>query len=71
MDEHVGTEISGFRIEAEIGRGGMGEVYLATWSFPERMTVSRWELPMVTCKISACDVCARARSAISPKEERR
>jgi serine/threonine-protein kinase len=36
MDERVGTEISGFRIEAEIGRGGMGVVYLAEQSSPRR-----------------------------------
>jgi streptogramin lyase/predicted Ser/Thr protein kinase len=29
-------EIAGFRIESEIGRGGMGVVYLAHQSFPER-----------------------------------
>jgi hypothetical protein len=32
----VGREIAGFRIESEIGRGGMGVVYLAHQSFPER-----------------------------------
>ena len=31
-----GREIAGFRIESEIGRGGMGVVYLAHQSFPER-----------------------------------
>ena len=35
-DARVGTEIAGFRIEREIGRGGMGVVYLATQVFPER-----------------------------------
>jgi streptogramin lyase len=30
-------EIAGFRIESEIGRGGMGVVYLAHQSFPDRM----------------------------------
>jgi serine/threonine protein kinase len=36
MDQRVGTEISGFRIEAEIGRGGMGVVYLAEQASPHR-----------------------------------
>jgi serine/threonine protein kinase len=36
MAERVGTEIAGYRIESLIGRGGMGEVYLATQAFPER-----------------------------------
>ena len=31
-----GREIAGFRIESEIGRGGMGVVYLAHQSYPER-----------------------------------
>jgi predicted Ser/Thr protein kinase len=36
MDARIGIEIAGFRIESEIGRGGMGVVYLAHQSFPER-----------------------------------
>jgi serine/threonine-protein kinase len=36
VDEVIGREIAGFRIEREIGRGGMGFVYLAAQSFPER-----------------------------------
>ena len=36
MREDEGREIAGFRIESEIGRGGMGVVYLAHQSFPER-----------------------------------
>ena len=36
MDGVIGREIAGFLIESEIGRGGMGAVYLATQVFPER-----------------------------------
>jgi hypothetical protein len=36
MVDRIGTEIAGYRIESLIARGGMGEVYLATQSFPER-----------------------------------
>ena len=36
MSNWIGTEIAGFRIESEIGRGGMGVVYLAHQEFPER-----------------------------------
>jgi serine/threonine protein kinase len=36
MADRIGTEIATYRIEALIARGGMGEVYLATQSFPER-----------------------------------
>lgn len=34
--DRTGDEIAGFRIEAEIGRGGMGTVYLAHQSVPRR-----------------------------------
>ena len=36
MADRIGTEIAGFRIESLIARGGMGELYLATQSFPKR-----------------------------------
>jgi streptogramin lyase len=36
VDEAGPSEIGGFRLESEIGRGGMGVVYLAAQSFPER-----------------------------------
>ena len=36
MQGGEGREIAGFRIESEIGRGGMGVVYLAHQTYPER-----------------------------------
>jgi streptogramin lyase len=36
VESVIGSEIAGYLIESEIGRGGMGVVYLATQAFPER-----------------------------------
>ena len=36
MEGDTGSEIGGYRVESEIGRGGMGIVYLARQVFPER-----------------------------------
>jgi serine/threonine protein kinase len=35
-DHRIGTEIAGFRVQQELGRGGMGVVYLAEQSSPRR-----------------------------------
>jgi serine/threonine protein kinase len=35
-DTRIGTELAGYKIESLIARGGMGDVYLASQTFPER-----------------------------------
>lgn len=37
VDDRIGTDIAGFRIQAELGRGGMGVVYLAEQTSPRRL----------------------------------
>ena len=40
-DTHVGTEIAGYRIGRVIARGGMGVVYEAHQTFPDRRVALR------------------------------
>jgi len=35
-DPRIGSQIAGYRVESLLARGGMGEVYLALQTFPER-----------------------------------
>lgn len=39
VDERIGTEIAGFRIESVLGQGGMGTVYVAEQTSPSRKIV--------------------------------
>ena len=41
MDDRIGTEFSGFRVNAEISRGEMGVVYLAEQASLRRKVASR------------------------------
>ncbi|MGA9162589.1 MAG: serine/threonine-protein kinase [Actinomycetota bacterium] len=38
-DERIGSEVAGYRIVSELGRGGMGTVYVAEQSAPRRKVV--------------------------------
>src|SRR5512139_294129 len=38
-DERIGSEVAGYRIVGELGRGGMGTVYVAEQSAPRRKVV--------------------------------
>jgi serine/threonine protein kinase len=45
MADRVGTEIAGYRIESQISRGGMGEVYLAEQDAPRRKVALKFLAP--------------------------
>jgi serine/threonine protein kinase len=48
MNDRIGTEIAGYRIESLLARGGMGEVYLATQALPERRVALKLQSSEVT-----------------------
>src|SRR5262245_39250272 len=48
LDERIGTEIAGFRIESVLGQGGMGTVYVAEQSSPTRKVVLKLLRPELT-----------------------
>ena len=45
LDPRIGTELAGYRIEALLGRGGMGVVYLAQRSALERQVALKLLAP--------------------------
>jgi YVTN family beta-propeller protein len=48
VNERIGTDIAGFRIESVLGQGGMGTVYVAEQSSPTRKVVLKLLRPELT-----------------------